>query len=198
MAERVPSTAPSLADRLAAVLRDGGLVIMPCDTIYGVHGLVGAAEERIRRLKGRDADKPFIQLLGHKSWVARLSDQLPDPEIEAMWPGPLTLVLRARAGGTVAVRVPSDSLVADVLGRLDRPLFSTSVNTSGLPPLTTPGAMEEAFGAMVDLIVDAGPEGKGLPSTIVDVTRRPYRVIRQGALIVPSRVLSGSSASSSS
>jgi L-threonylcarbamoyladenylate synthase len=104
--------------------------------------------------------------------------------LAAFWPGPLTIVLPARAGGTVAVRVPDHGFLRDVMALAGTPLLSTSVNRAGLLPLRSVTEMRREFEADVDLIVDAGDQPPGPASTLVDVTARPWTVLRQGAVLL--------------
>jgi L-threonylcarbamoyladenylate synthase len=186
---KVAVTDPALPSRLTEVLGGGGVVVMPCDTIYGIVGIAPASEERIRAIKGRE-QKSFLQLIVSAGWLNRFSDlELPEA-LTALWPGPLTLILPARCSpATVALRVPDDSLLRELLQELDRPLFSTSVNRSGEPPLWRIADIVEAFEGSVDLLVDAGDLEGRLPSTILDVTSRPFRILRQGALELPPELL---------
>jgi L-threonylcarbamoyladenylate synthase len=186
---KVAITDPALPSRLTQVLADEGVVVMPCDTIYGIVGIAPASEARIRAIKGRE-QKSFLQLIVSAEWLNRFSDlELPEA-LTALWPGPLTLILPARSSpATVALRVPDDSLLRELMQELDRPLFSTSVNRSGEQPLWRIADIAEAFESSVDLLVDAGDLQDRLPSTILDVTSRPYRILRQGALEVPPALL---------
>jgi L-threonylcarbamoyladenylate synthase len=173
---------PRSFDLLVQVLASGGVAIAPGDTMYGLIGAAPDSEERIRRIKGRGEDKPFLQILPDQSWVARVSDMPVPPRLARYWPGPLTIVFDARAGGTVALRVPDSRFLQDLLRAVDAPLFSTSVNRAGQPPIATVEAMRRELESDVDLIYDAGPIPPGLPSTLVDITMRPFRVLREGAL----------------
>jgi L-threonylcarbamoyladenylate synthase len=180
---------PGLADRLAGLLAAGGVAILPCDTIYGLVGLAPDSEARLRELKGR-GEKSFLQLIAGPDWVSRYG-QLRLPETLApFWPGPLTLIFPMEQG-SVALRVPADLRLRALLERLDRPLYSTSVNRSGQPSLWRIADIVEEFEAAVDLVVDAGDLPGRLPSTIVDVSRRPFRILRQGALAIPPDALGG-------
>lgn len=186
---KIAVTDPALPMRLAEVLTGGGVVIMPCDTIYGIVGLAPDSEERLRAIKGREA-KRFLQLIASQEWVSRFSDMKLPEALAALWPGPLTLILPARREpATVALRVPDDPLLRGLLQELDRPLFSTSVNRSGEPPLWRFADIAEGFEQSVDLLVDAGDLEGRLASTILDVTSRPFRVLRPGALQVPPELL---------
>jgi L-threonylcarbamoyladenylate synthase len=186
---RVGAAEPGLVARLAELLSSGGVAIMPCDTIYGIVGPAPGSETRLRELKGR-GEKSFLQLIAGPPWLARFGDlELPE-SLARYWPGPLTLIFPAERG-SVALRVPADPRLRSLLERLDRPLYSTSVNRSGQPALWRIADILEQFERAVDLVVDAGDLPGRLPSTIVDVSRRPFRVLRQGALELPPEALGG-------
>jgi L-threonylcarbamoyladenylate synthase len=175
-----PGSFPALVD----VLSRGGVAIAPGDTMYGVLGIVPLSEPRIRRLKGRGEDKPFLQLIPDASWIDRLSDEQVPAGLARHWPGPLTVVLPARAGGTVAVRVPDSLFLRELLIAVGGPLYSTSVNRAGSAPLVTVAAMRAEFEQEVDLIYDGGDMPPGPPSTLVDATTSPARILRQGAMLL--------------
>ncbi len=161
---------------------------MPCDTIYGIVGPAPASEARIRELKGR-GEKSFLQLIAGARLAGALRRARPcRKRWPRYWPGPLTLIFPA-GEGSVALRVPADPRLRRLLERLDRPLYSTSVNRSGQPALWRIADILEQFEAAVDLVVDAGDLPGRLPSTIVDVSQRPFRVLRQGALSIPPEAL---------
>ncbi len=178
-------TLPLLAENLSA----GGIVIMPCDTIYGIVGRVPDTEARIRAAKGRGETNPFLMLIASQLEVERFSNLSIDPRVASLWPGPLTLVVPARHGGTVAVRVPGDKFVLKLLAEVGFPLYSTSANRSGEPPLDKIEKIIAEFESRVDLIVDAGNFTGRKPSTILDVSAKPYRILRQGACEVPDALL---------
>lgn len=181
----LPAGEPGSFSALVSILADGGAVIAPGDTMYGLIGVAPECEERIRRIKGRGEDKPFLQLIGSAGWVGRFTEaQLPD-RIAAYWPGPLTVVVPARTGGTVALRVPDHPFLQQLLRALERPLYSTSVNRAGSPPLASVADMRREFETEVDAIYDAGDAAPGAPSTLLDITRRPFVILRQGAVRLP-------------
>jgi L-threonylcarbamoyladenylate synthase len=180
----LPATDPRSFTTLVRILRNGGVVIAPGDTMYGLIGIAPQTEARLRRVKGREEDKPFLQLIGEASWVTRISDMLLPPQLGRFWPGPLTLVFPAITGGTAALRVPDDSFLRDLLSTLDQPLFSTSVNRAGLPPLRTVGEMCRELEREVDAVYDAGDQKPGPPSTLVDITQRPFKILRRGAVML--------------
>lgn len=155
---------------------------MPCDTIYGLVGVAPDTEERIRAVKGRGEDKPFLQLVAGSAWVGRLSPAEVPLSLARHWPGPLTVILPARAGGTVAVRVPGSEFLRELIDAVGRPLYSTSVNRAGQPALWRVSQILAEFEGEVDLVVDGGDLPGAAPSTIVDASSSPRRIVRRGAL----------------
>ena len=181
--------APAAADpvavrRLARLLATGGVAIIPCDTIYGIVGIDPEAQARIRALKGRGEDRPFLRLVADASWVRALTGHDAPARLARHWPGPLTLVLPVAAGGTLALRVPAAAWLRELVAGLGRPLLSTSVNRAGRPALWRVSDIETEFGSEVDMVLDGGDLPDALPSTIVDATVSPCRILRQGALVI--------------
>ncbi len=170
---------------LARTLSEGGVAVIPCDTMYGIAGAAPDTEKRIRAIKGRGETKPFLQLIAHASWVARLSDFVLPQKLAQYWPGPLTIIFPARDGGTVALRLPDSPFLRQLMEAVGRPLYSTSVNRAGKEPMFDIELIKKEFERDVDLIFDAGNLPPGPPSTLVDVSTRPYRILRTGALRIP-------------
>lgn len=184
---RVRVDEPGLAERLARVLAAGGIAVMPCDTIYGLVGAVPDTEARIRALKGRE-EKSFLQLIPSARWLPRFTTAALPAPLRPYWPGPLTVIFPGRET-TVALRVPDDRRLVGLMRRLDRPLYSTSVNRSGQPAMWRIEEIVRDFEAAVDIVVDSGDLPSRLPSTILDITCRPFRVLRQGAVRIPDELL---------
>ena len=178
------------------VLRSGGVLALPTETFYAlaVNPFDPAALARLFALKARPAAKPVLVLIAGPEMLFQVVREVPAaaiPLMAAFWPGPLTLILPARLDlpplltggtGTVGLRQPRQALVCRLLTALGLPLTGTSANRSGQEPLTTAAAVARELGGEVDLILDAGPCPGGLPSTIVDVTVSPPRLVRAGAL----------------
>ena len=170
-------------------LKNNGVAIMPCDTIYGIVGIPGPAELRIREIKGREENKPFIKLISSSDFIKSISQDTLDNRILSLWPGPLTVIVKALNGDTEALRVPQDSFLLEILSLLGKPLVSTSVNISGKPAMNNIAEIIKNFRESVDLIIDGGDMNDSVPSTIVDLTSKPYRILRQGKCIVPAEYL---------
>ena len=178
---------------LLEVLERGGVVACPTETFVGL--LADAtnpeAVERVAELKGRPAEAPIAVLLPAVSAVDQVATPLPEVADELArthWPGPLTIVAKAKGGlspwlvheGKVGMRVPGPSPARELVVAFGRPLTATSANVTGEPPVESVEALASELRERVDAEV-AGIAPGGLPSTVVDVTATPFRVLRQGA-----------------
>ncbi|MBI4481442.1 MAG: threonylcarbamoyl-AMP synthase [Acidobacteria bacterium] len=183
-------------DRVAAVLRGGGVIVYPTDTVYGIgcNPYRDDAVERIYSLKGREERKPFLLLVSDADMVGHLARPLPPlfrKLTDRFWPGPLTLVLPAspiaplriaNILGTVAVRHADFPFVNRLIERCRFPLVSTSANLAGQPPLTDGLRAAAEWPHGVDLVVDGGVSFRDTPSTVVDLCGGEPRVLREGAI----------------
>jgi len=184
-------------EEIAETLRSGAVLLMPTDTIYGLHA-VAAQEEavaRIVKMKGRGETKPFIVLA---SAVGQLTDLGidADPEIlralTSIWPAPLTAILplrrplpASRGASTLAVRIPDLDWLRELVARTG-PLVSTSANRSGEPAVDRPSALAAELFERLDL-VDGGVRA-GEPSAILDLTGVEPRFIREGDPVFTQKV----------
>lgn len=175
----------------------GELVALPTETFYALaaHPFQEKALAHLFSLKGRTPDKPVLLLVSGPDMVSRMAQDIPALARELMarfWPGPLTLILPARelslrlTGGTrgVGLRQPRQEVTCRLIAALGFPLTGTSANRAGQPALTRAAEVEKEFGNDLALILDAGPCPGGLPSTVVDVSVRPPRLVRAGAVVV--------------
>lgn len=176
-------------------VREGLLVVLPTDTLYGI-GADAFSAEAVRHLleaKGRGTDMPPPVLVPDARTVDGLASEVPDYAlalIEAFWPGPLTLVLRAQPSlawdlgetrGTVALRMPDDPIALELLREVG-PMAVSSANRTGHPASRTVLDAASQLGASVEFYLDGGPVSGGLASTIVDCTREEPAILRRGAL----------------
>lgn len=177
------------------VIDQGGLVIFPTDTVYGVgcNAFHPAAVKKVYALKGRSYAKPLPILLGHLEQLSLIAaDVVPEamPLIEKYWPGPLTLVLKtaplalvaSRGKNTVAVRVPDHKIAIGILKAAHVPLAVTSANHSGKPEVTKGLDAIDLFEGRVDVIVDGGACDINRASSVVDATHHPFTILREGAI----------------
>jgi tRNA threonylcarbamoyl adenosine modification protein (Sua5/YciO/YrdC/YwlC family) len=169
-------------NEIAQLLREGSVVLLPTDTIYGLHAVAldDRAVERIREMKGREEAKPFIVLASSMEDLQQLGISA-RPEVMAalasIWPAPLTAIL-PRGGTTLAVRIPALDWLRELIERTG-PLVSTSANRSGEPAVKAPSKLARDLYDALDAIVDGG-EREGEPSAILDLTSDEPRFIREG------------------
>ena len=171
----------------AEVLKAGGVVIIPTDTVYGFSGIAvsepvegPSTDDRIRIIKGRSETKPMIQLIAKPEDLANYTDDTVPAGLLQKWPGALTIIVNDRRGGTTAFRCPGDEWLRRVISLCGGPIYSTSVNRSGQPVLDQEAAIIKEFAIEVDLIVKDGDKKGAKPSTIVNITDGEIKVLRQG------------------
>lgn len=183
-------------ERAARVIREGGVVLHPSDTVYGLgcNPFDSAALQRLLQIKGRRQDRGVLVLIPDRDWVERLAHERPPLTAqitERFWPGPLTILLPAQpelspqltgSAGKIGIREPASRFLKDWMRRIPGPVVSTSANKSGHPAPETMKELEKAFGPLVDLTIDAGPLPPAPPSTVLDLTCRPPRILRRGRL----------------
>ena len=183
-------------EKAAAILRAGGLVAVPTETVYGLAGnaLDTDAVQKIYEVKGRPQVKALSMMVPDAEAIDRWCVDVPKAAYalaERFWPGPLTLILRAspevpaltRAGGeTVGLRCPDHPLTLALLREANIPLAAPSANPSGAPSPKTADEVLAYFDGRIDAVLDGGACGLGTESTIYDLSAAPFRVLRQGAL----------------
>ncbi|MEQ1698275.1 MAG: L-threonylcarbamoyladenylate synthase [Hyphomicrobiaceae bacterium] len=184
-------------ERAAGVIRGGGIVAMPTETVYGLAGDAtnGRAVASVYAAKGRPSFNPLIVHVGTIAAARTVADlgETGEQLAAAFWPGPLTLVARARPGNgiaslvtagleTVAVRVPGHGVAQALLAACGCPLAAPSANTSGRISPTTAQHVAADFGDRLGMILDGGACGHGLESTIVDVSGDGVALLRPGAI----------------
>ena len=180
----------------AAILREGGLLGIPTETVYGLgaNGLNAEAVRHIFEAKGRPQDNPLILHIPDASWLARYCHDVPASACalaERFWPGPLTMILPRReivpdavtcGLDTVGVRCPDHPVTLAIIRAAGVPVAAPSGNLSGRPSPTCARHMLEDMEGRIDAIVDGGPCGVGVESTIIDLTVAPPRLLRPGGL----------------
>ena len=180
----------------AKILREGGLLAIPTETVYGLgaNALDAEAVRRIFEAKGRPQDNPLIIHVTGQQWLARYCEDVPPLAYvlaRKFWPGPLTMILKRKpvipdqttAGlDTVGVRCPNHPVTLAIIREAGVPIAAPSANTSGRPSCTTAQDVLEDMDGKIAGVVDGGPCAVGVESTILDLTCDPPRLLRPGGL----------------
>ena len=183
-------------ERAGEIIRKGGLVAFPTETVYGLGADVfnEQAVMRVFEVKGRPANNPLPIQIASKDDLPRLVSGIPSVAerlMEEFWPGPLTLVFSACPGvpelvtagtGKVGIRMPDHPVALALIKAGGTPIVAPSANVSGEPPPTTAQEVLEYLDGKIELILDAGPTRLKVSSTVVDVTETPPRILRIGSI----------------
>ena len=183
-----PVEPESAAIEIAAqIIREGGLVAFPTETVYGVGAnlLNKNVIERLYRIKRRPSDKP---LTVHIADMATLKDMVGDVSpaaqklIDRFWPGPLTIILDSKDGKKIGFRMPSNKIALSLIKASEVPVVAPSANISGSTPPVNMEEVVEGLGDALDMVLDGGTTEVGQESTVVDATTVPCSIVRQGAI----------------
>ena len=194
---RVPDN-PNNRSVAAILLREGGVIAYPTDTVYGLGAVVfnRSAVSTVFVIKGRDRDQGLPILIASESQLREVADEVPDRALKlanTFWPGDLTLVMKrhsrlpsAVTGGadTVAVRLPNHPCPQSLISACGSPITGTSANKHGGMQPTSAEEVQRQIGNRLSLVLDGGASPIGVPSTILDITASPARVIRLGSISV--------------
>ncbi|NLY90298.1 MAG: threonylcarbamoyl-AMP synthase [Firmicutes bacterium] len=180
----------------AAILRQGGLVAFPTETVYGLGAVIynRTSVQKIFTVKGRPGDNPLIVHIYREEQLHELARETSATALilaRRFWPGPLTMILPKKEGipaevsaglPTVAVRWPSHPVARELLRQTDRPVAAPSANLSGRPSPTRGSHVIADLDGKVEMIIDAGPTGVGVESTVLDLTSARPRILRPGGV----------------
>ncbi len=180
----------------ADIMRAGGLVVFPTETVYGL-GTIASNQQAVLSVftaKQRPSDTPLPVQIADISMLPLVTLNPPDNAYilaRTFWPGPLTIVLprnpsisdAVTAGNdTIGVRIPDHTIMLQILKELNAPAVATSANISGCPPPTTAREAADQIGNSVDLIIDSGPCQIGASSTVITITNTELKILRQGTI----------------
>ncbi len=178
----------SLLQEAASILKEGGVVALPTETVYGL----GAASdnkkaiEKLFKIKRRPKDKPFTLCFADVNDVWEMFGVMPPfvyRIMEAFWPGPLTIIsYNKNYDKKIGVRVSSNAILQGIIREINTPLCLPSANISGEREATTADEVVKIFGNSVDLVIDGGVSYFSKPSTIIDVTYHPFKILREGVI----------------
>jgi len=185
-----------IIQKAAEVLKKGGLVAFPTETVYGLgaNAMDIHAVRKIFKAKGRPSDNPLIVHIADTKELGLVARDIPSVArklMKAFWPGPLTLVLKKKktvpslvtAGGkTVAVRIPKHPVALALIKAAGCPIAAPSANIAGKPSPTDARHVAADFGSIIDMILDGGKTFIGLESTVVDATRTKVSILRSGCI----------------
>ena len=189
-----PESWGSMIAETQKVLKGGGVIAFPTDTFFGLgaNPYNTKAVDKIYSIKGRDPEKPLLLLIDSILKLDGLAEEISEASaklIESFWPGPLTMLFKPKhtipkniTTGLIGIRQPGNSITRKILAGLNYPLTAPSANISGEDPTTTAEQVKDRLGNKVDLILDAGICRGGEPSTLVDTTKTPVRLVRAGAI----------------
>lgn len=180
----------------AEIIKNGGLVAVPTETVYGLacNGLDSQAVNKIYEVKGRPAIKPLSLMVAGREDMGRYCVDIPEDAAflaGKFWPGPLTIVLKAAecvpeivraAGSTVGLRCPDHAMTLELLKFSGVPFAAPSANPSGEESPKSAEKVMEYFSGKIDAVVDGGVCGLGRESSLIDMSRKPYRILREAAL----------------
>jgi L-threonylcarbamoyladenylate synthase len=178
---------PAALAQAAAVLRSGGLVAFPTETVYGLgaDATNPKAIERLNQLKGRPPEKPYSLHIYSTSQLREFVTSVPPLAaklMERFWPGPLTIVIPGADGKSVGFRLPDHPIAHAFLKACDVPVVAPSANRSGSPPPTDAREVLTALDGAIDCLIDAGPTRLGRESTVVEIVSGRIEIRREGAI----------------
>lgn len=182
--------------QVATVLRADGVVCLPTDTCYGLSCLASSdtATEKLRRIKARDAAKPFILIVSDAATALSYSQVWTRESMliaDAFWPGPISIVVPfrqsesnpiAHSRSTIAIRVPNSDMLREIMRTAVSPLWSTSADVSSSAPPATIDKIPANILASLDLVIDVGELPRPSPSTVIDLSTNEMIILREGPI----------------
>jgi len=169
-------------------LEGGSIISFPTETVYGLGCWADKKDsvDRLYAIKKRPKDKPFsIALASIDKAIDDYFSKMPPfgyRLIEDFWPGPLTIIYRNKSNEKIGVRIPSNAIAQGILENFDRAVYLPSANISGQKEAISADEVENIFNGDIDLIIDGGECREARPSTIVDLTQRPFKILREGSI----------------
>lgn len=191
---KVDSNIEAVSAHARKVLLQGGVIAFPTDTFYGlgVDPFNRDAVDQIFAIKGREKNKPLLLLISSREQLETLVRDITPAHstlMQEFWPGPLTLLFEPRSvipenvsAGRIGIRQPGNSMTRDLISAFGQPITAPSANLAGEAPPTTAKQVDQSLGKHLDLIIDGGTCPGGEPSTLIDATETPVRLIRPGAI----------------
>lgn len=171
----------------AKILKAGGLVAFPTETVYGIGAnlLDKKALGRLYKVKKRSRNKPFTVHISNIKTVKRLGCKMTKEAeglVSRFWPGPLTIILKSRHGEKMGFRMPDNKIALELISLAGIPVVAPSANISGHPPPTSAEGVLRNLDGKIDILLDGGRTDIGVESTVIDLTVKPFKVLREGAI----------------
>jgi L-threonylcarbamoyladenylate synthase len=171
----------------ALAISRGALVAFPTETVYGLGAnfLDGKAVKRLYNVKKRPKGKPFTVHISEKGAMKKLGcppDARAGKLARRFWPGPLTMVVRSKNGGSTGFRMPANKVALKLIEYSGVPVVAPSANLNGKKPPTLAGEVLADLDGKIDILVDSGRTDVGVESTVIDLTVNPFKVLREGAI----------------
>lgn len=171
----------------AKIIREGGLVVFPTETVYGIAANLhnAAAVDRLYRIKNREKAKPFTVHISDADMIERMGCRVTKNAellISRFWPGPLTIILKSDDNGSIGFRMPANKIARDLIRVSGVPVVAPSANLSGSKPPTSAQEALKDLDGKIDMVLDAGKTDVGIESTVVDLTTSPFKILREGAV----------------
>lgn len=178
---------PRIIKYASGVLRNGGLVAFPTETVYGLGAnlLDKKAIKRLYAVKERPGGKPFTVHIARPASIKALGcrlDARAGKLARKFWPGPLTMVIASGGGGSVGFRMPANRVALELIKAAGVPVVAPSANLSGKRPPTDADSVLAGLEGKIDIVVDSGRTDIGVESTVIDMTVKPFKIIRRGAV----------------
>ena len=173
--------------RAAKILRSGGLVAFPTETVYGIGAnlLNKKSIARLYKVKKRPGGKPFTVHIEDASLIKKLGCEITKAAkilMDRYWPGPLTLILNCKDGRKTGFRMPDNKVALKLIKGSGVPVACPSANISGKEPPTSAEGVLRQLDGKIDILLDAGPTDIGVESTVIDMTVTPPKILREGAI----------------
>jgi len=173
--------------KCAQIIKDGGIVAFPTETVYGLAANLSKEEamERLYKVKARPRSKPFTVHISNIKMIKDMGGVLDEKSkalVEKFWPGPLTIIVKAKGSKKIGFRMPANKVALDLIKASGVPVVAPSANLSGgFAPTCAEDVLKDLDGK-IDILLDAGPTTVGIESTVVDMTVSPPAILREGAI----------------
>lgn len=171
----------------AKVIKDGGIVAFPTETVYGLAAnlLNTKTMDRLYEVKRRFRGKPFTVHISDTRMIKGLNCRITkkaEALMKKFWPGPLTIILKAKDGHKMGFRMPANRVALDLIAGSGVPVVAPSANVNGKAPPKNAKSVIKEFDGKIDIVIDSGPTRVGVESTVIDLTVNPPEILREGAI----------------